>query len=146
MNCFSVVSQNIHTAKGENMFRKILSLVLVVLLLNMIGVSSAYAGSKEEKEARFTERVSAGIGKLGTGTEARVEVKLRNKTKLKGYVSQSNTESFTVVDANGVATEVAYPQVKQVKGNNLSEGVKAAIFLGVVIVGLAAIVYIFAGN
>jgi hypothetical protein len=128
------------------MFKKILSLLLVVLMLNAVGVSSAYAGSKEEKEARFTERVRKGIGKLGTGTEARIEVKLRNKTKLKGYVGKSNTESFTVVDANGVATEVAYPQVKQVKGNNLSEGVKAAIFLGVVIVGLVVIVSVFSGN
>ena len=137
---------NLYFAKGENMFKKTLSFMLVVLMLNAVGVSSAYAGSKKEKEARFTERVREGIGKLGTGTEARVEVKLRNKTKLKGYISQSNTESFTVVTANGVATEVAYPQVKQVKGNNLSEGVKAAIFLGVVIVGLVVIVSVFSGN
>jgi len=80
------------------MFKKILSFVLVVLLLNVIGVSSAYAGSKEEKDARSTERVKEGIGKLGTGKKARVEVKLRNKTKLKGYVSEANAENFTVID------------------------------------------------
>ena len=128
------------------MFKKILSLLLLGLLLNAAGVGSVYADSKEEKAARFAGRVREGIGKLGTGTEARVEVKLRNKTKLKGYVAESNAESFTVVDENGTATQVAYPQIKQVKGNNLSEGVKAAIFLGIVIVGLVAITYIFAGN
>ena len=114
------------------MFKKILSFALLVLLLNVVGVSSAYAGSREEKEVRLTEQVKEGISKLGTGTEARVEVKLRNKSKLKGYVSKSNTESFTVIDANGVATEVAYPQVKQVKGNNHS-GVRIAIGVGIAV-------------
>lgn len=129
------------------MFKKILSLVLVVLLLNVIGVNSAYAGdSKEEKAARFTERVRAGISKLGTGTEARIEVKLRNKTKLKGYVSEATAENFTVIDANGVATEVAYPQVKQVKGNNLSEGVTIAIVVGILAVAIILAATVFAGN
>ncbi len=117
-------------------------------MFNPVGVSSVYAGSKEEKEARFTQRVREGIGKLGTGTEARVEVKLRNNTKLKGYVSQSNTESFTVVDANGVATEVAYPQVKQVKGNNQfpSKNVGAAIAVGIVVVAIILVATVFGGR
>ena len=115
------------------MLKKILSFVLVILLANAVGVSSAYASSKEEKEARFTERVREGIRKLGTGTEARVEIKLRDKRKLKGYISEAGADSFTVVDAKtGAATPVAYPQVKQVKGNNLSEGVKIAIALGAI--------------
>ena len=126
------------------MFKKILSFVLIVLMLNAVGVSSAYAGSKEEKEARFTERVRAGISKLGTGTEARVEVKLQNKTKIKGYVSQANAKSFTVIDGNGVATEVAYPNVKQVKGNNLSEGVKIA--LGIALIAAFITILLVAGH
>ena len=115
------------------MFRKILWLGLVGLLLNVAGVSSVYADSKEKKEARFAERVREGISRLGMGAEARVEVKLRNKMKLKGYVSEANTESFTVVDAHGGSTQIPYPQVKQVKGNNLSEGVKIAIGLGALV-------------
>ena len=121
------------------MSQKIISFMLAALLFSAGSVNVAYANSKEEKAAALAAKVKEGIGKLGTGENARVEVKLRDKKKLKGYISQSNTESFTVVTANGVATEVAYPQVKQVKGNNLSEGVKAAIFLGVVIVGLVVI-------
>lgn len=128
------------------MFKKILLFVIVVLLLNVIGVSSTYANdSKEEKEARFSERVRADISKLGTGTEARVEVKLRNKMKLKGYVSQANPESFTVIGANGMATEIAYSEVKQVKGNNLSEGARIAIVIGLVAVAIISVI-IFSGN
>ena len=128
------------------MLKKLISLLLVGLMLTLCGISPAYADTKEEKKARFAERVKEGIGKLGTGKEAHVEIKLKDKRKLKGYISQTNEENFTVVNENGAVTEVAYPQVRQVKGNNLSEGVKAAIFFGVVIVGLVSIVYIFSGN
>ena len=117
------------------MFKKYLSFALIVLLLNAVGVSSVYADTKEEKEARFTERVRENISKLGTGTDARVEVKLRNKTKLKGYISQINENSFVVVEDNtNISTEVSYQQAKQIKGSNLSNGVKIAIGIGVILV------------
>ncbi len=86
------------------MFKKVLSLVLVGFLLNVAGVSPAYAGSKEEKEARFAEKVKEGISRLGTGAEARVEVKLRDKTKLKGYVGEVGEDSFVIVDEKTGAT------------------------------------------
>jgi hypothetical protein len=41
------------------MIKKALPLVLIGLLINMAGVRFAYAGSKEEKEARFVEKTKA---------------------------------------------------------------------------------------
>ncbi|MCU1267114.1 MAG: hypothetical protein JWM21_3432 [Acidobacteria bacterium] len=114
------------------MFKKLLSLVLAVLLLNVIGVKIASAASKEEKQARFAEKVKEGIHRLGVGEAARVEVTLRDKTKLKGYISEVGADNFVVVDAKrGEAATVAYPQVKQIKGNNLSTGAKIAIGIGI---------------
>ena len=123
------------------MLKKFLSFALIVLMLNVVGVSSAYAGSKEGKEARFTERVKESVSKLGTGTQARVEVKLRDKTKLKGYVSHISENSFTMVDEKtGNASEVPYSSAKQVKGNNLSTGVKIVIGVGIVLAVIAILV------
>jgi len=114
------------------MFKKLLSLALVALLINSIGMTQAFAASNEEKDARFAEKVKTNVMKLGVGEAARVEVKLRDKTKLKGYISAANAESFTVTDTKtGIATTVAYPQVKSVKGNNLSTGAKIAIGVGI---------------
>ncbi|MDQ3710598.1 MAG: hypothetical protein M3388_00020 [Acidobacteriota bacterium] len=114
------------------MFRKYLSLALVILVINLAFGATAFAGSKVDKEARFATKVKNELIKLGTGTDARVEVKLRDKTKLKGYVSQINENSFVVVEDNtNTPTEVPYPQTKQVKGNNLSTGVKIAIGVGI---------------
>ena len=125
------------------MFKRVLSLVIAVFLINFVSISPVYAGSKEEKEARFAEKVKEGINKLDTGEAARVEVKLRDKTKLKGYIREAGEEGFVVVDAEtGAATKVAYPQVRQVKGNNLSEGAKVAIIVGILsaIIAIAFII------
>lgn len=114
------------------MFKKLFSLLLVVLLINLAGVRLAYADSKEEKQARFAEKVKASVLKLGTGEAARVKVKLRDKTKLEGYISAADEEGFIVTNPKtGMATQVAYPQVKSVKGNNLSTGAKIAIGVGI---------------
>lgn len=121
------------------MTRKILSLVLAALLVNAAGVAPAYAGTKEEKQARLTAKVRASILKLGTGEASRVKVVLRDKTKVEGYVSAAGDESFTVTDPKtGAATAVAYPQVRGVKGNNLSTGAKIAIGAGIA----AAVVFL----
>lgn len=116
------------------MFKRVLSAALVAALLSVAGPAQVRAASKAEKEARFAGKVKAGVAKLGTGTVARVEVKLKDKTKLKGYISEAGTEGFSVVDAKtGTTTRVPYPQVQTVKGNNLSTGAKIAIGLGVVV-------------
>lgn len=125
------------------MFKKLLSLALAGLLLNVVYATPASAKTKAEKEAEFAERVRAGIAKLGTGAEARVEVKLRDKRKLKGYVSEAGAESFTVVDEKtGAATQVAYPQVGKVKGNNLSENQTALIVVGIFAAVLVATILV----
>lgn len=114
------------------MFKKLISIALVALLINVAGMRLAYADSKEEKQARFAEKVKASVLKLGTGEAARVKVKLRDKTKLEGYISAADGEGFIITNSKtGLTTQVAYPQVKSVKGNNLSTGAKIAIGAGI---------------
>ena len=113
---------------------RIAAVVMVAVLLSITCPSSALAGSSPEKEARFAQKVKSEIAKLGIGPEARVNLKLRDKTKLKGYISEVGDQSFAVVDdKTGSATTVAYPQVKQVQGNNLNTGVKIAIGIAIVV-------------
>ena len=124
--------------------RKILSLLLAGLLLVTLTARPALASSKGEEETRFIEKVKAGIGKLGTGPDALVEIKLRDKTKLKGYVGEIGDGYFTVIDARtGTSTVVDYAQVKQAKGNNLSKGAKIAIGIAIVLGIVIAIGLIF---
>ena len=121
------------------MLKRICSVVLAALLLQSVAVP-AFAKSDAEKAARRAEKVRAQIAKLGTGKDALVRIELRDKTKLKGYISEAGAESFAVTDRAGVATTVAYPQVGKARGNNLSTGAKIAIGVGI---GAAVTLIIF---
>jgi len=124
------------------MLKRTLTFALVLLVLNVAGARVAFAKTGAEKSAQFAEKVKTNLLKLGTGEAARVKVKLRDKTKLEGYVSAAGEDGFTVVNAKtGVATAVAYPQVKSVQGNNLSTGAKIAIGVGVVALIVFLIVF-----
>lgn len=117
------------------MFKKMLSFTLAALLIQLASVTPASAkGREEDKQAQRAEKVKAGIAKLGVGEMARVKVKLQDGTKLEGYVSEVNGENFVVKDTKtGAVVTVAYPQVKQVKGNNLSTGARIAIGVGIIV-------------
>ncbi|HYX28465.1 MAG TPA: hypothetical protein VE863_07855 [Pyrinomonadaceae bacterium] len=102
--------------------------------MNLVCATFATANPKPDKDAQLAGKIKAGIAKLGTGPQAHVELKLRDGTRLKGYVSEVSDDHFVVIDwKTGASTTVPYPQVKQVKGNNLSTGAWVAI-------GIAAIV------
>jgi len=115
------------------MLKRNLTIMLIgALILSLIASPLALAKSKEEKAAEFAAKVKSEIGRLGTGPDARIEIKLRNKTRLKGFVSGIGEESFIVTsDKTGVTTEVPYPDVAKVKGNNLSTGAIIAISAGI---------------
>lgn len=124
------------------MFRKPMSLFLVgALLLPLFAIQGVLAKTKEEREAAFAAKVKAGVAKLGVGKDATISVKLRNKTKLAGYLSKIEDESFVITNAKtGVDTNVSYGDVAQVKGHNLSTGamvaITAAIAVGVTLLTL----------
>ena len=117
------------------MFKKLMTIALVILMVQVTCASRAVvASTRAEKEAQLADKIKAGIAKLGTGKQALVKVKLRDGTKLAGYISEANENSFVIVDCKtGISTTVAYPNVTQVKGNNLSSGVWLAIGIGALI-------------
>jgi hypothetical protein len=121
------------------MEKRIISLTLSILLAHLIYLPTLAANPKSSKEERQVEKLKAGILRLGTGPEARIKVRLRDNTELSGYISEVREDSFVVVDGKtGKPRPVAYPQVAQAKGNNLSTGQKIglAIGIGVLVVAL----------
>ena len=125
------------------MLKRLLSVMLAVLLVNMSAVAPARAQTKEQKEARRAEKVRKAVNKLGAGEKARIRVRLKDETRVKGYVSEIGADDFQITDAKaGSTTRVAYTQVKQVEGKNLSTGQKVAIGLGIAAAVLAVVVLI----
>jgi hypothetical protein len=56
-----------------------------------------------------------------------VKVKLRDQTKIEGYISDVGAETFTVTNRK----TGGLPSGKSVQGNNLSRGAKIAIGVGI---------------
>jgi hypothetical protein len=117
----------------SDLITKTLSIVLTVLLGHaFLFAKPVSAHSSVEKQAQFAEKVRVGINNLGTGEDARIEVKLKDKSKVTGYVEEIKESSFVVKDSKtGANTSVAYSDVKQVQGKHLSTGAKIAIGVGI---------------
>ncbi len=119
------------------MFARILAMILSGAIL-FAAAPSAYA-----KEAQTPEQARAKVREIGTGRKARVEVRLRDQTKVKGYVSAADSaDSFTVTDPKtGASRTVAYSDVEKVgkPGGGLSTR-------GWVILGAAATAAVIVGT
>jgi hypothetical protein len=83
------------------------------------------------KDAQLAGEARAKVQKLGLGRDARVEVRLRDSSKLKGYISEAGQDSFTVTDSKtGAAQSVAYTDVTQVKKPGSGFSTRAWIIIG----------------
>ena len=124
------------------MFKRILATTLSGMLLSLTcGTQPTGAQTINNVEAG---QVRAKVQSIGAGPKARVEVKLRNKTKVKGYVSGSGSDSFTVINSQtGTAETVAYADVAEVKKagglKTLTWVILAGVAVTAVIVGATVI-------
>ena len=116
------------------MFKNLLSVALASLLLGMMTSVPVSAQSPAERETQQAGKVKTRVTKLGTGKQARVEVKLKDNTKLKGYIGEIAEEHFTLIDSkHGTITPVPYIQVQEIKNTNHSAAY--ALGLGAAVVG-----------
>ena len=75
-----------------------------------------YQTFAENKEEKFAGEVKLEITRPGTGTDAKVKIKLKNGKKIKGYIVETEDNQFVVMNSKtGEAVPVKYPQVKQAK-------------------------------
>ena len=126
------------------MLKKIVSLALGALVLSGIGIRPAYGNPGQDREARRIEKVRENIQKLGTGPEARAEVRLKDNRRIKGYVKEATEKSFVIVDEKlGTLETIDYSEVKQLKGSNRLTAAKVglAIAKGTLIVAAVAAIF-----
>lgn len=120
------------------MFKKFTALSLAILVVNFVCMTSVAAAQQPSADAHTIERVKTRVAQTGTGSDARVEVRLYDGRKVKGYIYTTETDSFTVIDERtGVATNISYSQVQQIKTPALS-GDKKRLVKILVMVGVAA--------
>ena len=77
-------------------------------------------------------KVKFEVQKRGTGEHSRVKITLRDRTEVKGYISQIGPESFKLTDnKTGKVYSIAYQDVEKIRKPGLSTGPKIAIAAGV---------------
>lgn len=124
------------------MFKRMLAIILTGVLLTMAvgpGPVNAQSAPEAVHDDSRAAQVRMDVLKMGVGEKARVQVKLRDFSKLKGYIGDSTEDSFTVVDSkNGYNQKVSYANVDKVKkaGNGFST--RSWIILGAVVAGAVA--------
>ncbi len=123
------------------MLKKVLSIALVVLLFN-VGVSVVYARPQDDKEARRIEKIKANVKKLGTGSQARVKVKLKDGREFRGSIREVTDDAFMIIEEKTHApVTVSYSDVSELKGKNgltaAKVGINVAKGVGIV-AGVAA--------
>jgi hypothetical protein len=104
------------------MKRKYLVVVLVALLFQslteMPAAVVAAAKTQGENEAQLLEGVKVKVARLGIGEKARVTVRFKDGTKLKGYIAQAKDSEFVVRDRKTDAPSVVlYRDVARVDSN-----------------------------
>jgi sRNA-binding regulator protein Hfq len=126
------------------MIKKCLSVAFIGLLLFSTNLQSISAQTNTGNNTVTTDKIKANVTKRGTGEKARVNVKMLNGTKMKGFISQAGDDSFTLTDSKTKQTStLAYSDVAQVKGTGLSTGAKILIGVGV---GVAITVAVLAAT
>ena len=119
------------------MFRRAFAIMLSgILLVTAFGFQPALAQTGNDTQA--VEKVRARVQKIGVGPNARVEVKLRDNTHLKGYISAADQDAFTVTDSKtGSIRTVSYADSSSVKKAGSGLSAKTWIILGAAVVGTA---------
>ena len=115
---------------------KIISFSLaVVMVLHGLAYSQDLVPGVDQSLAsnpQLAEKARMEIQKRGVGEKSRVRIRLRDRTEVKGYISQIEETSFQVTDnKTGRVSTITYDSVDRVKGGGLSKGSKIAIGVGV---------------
>lgn len=110
------------------MLKKNISIMLLVVItaLGFSSPLSTHAQSSTD-QAKIRSKVQA----LGVNTDKKVEVKLRDSTKVKGYITSVDQDTFAVSSsATGAPETIAYADVADIKKSGGGLSTKSWLIIG----------------
>lgn len=114
------------------MIKKNLALTLSVILT---AISFGLPATATAQSTAETEKIRARVQVLATGKDSLVQVKFRDQTKVKGYISAVEPVSFTLKDPkSGTSQSIAYSEVDSVSKAGSGVSTKTWLIVG----GIAA--------
>jgi len=124
---------------GEFKLRRRLLVIKKYLAITLSAILTAISfglpATTKAQSTSDTNQIRAKVQTLATSKDSQVQVKFRDKTKLKGYIESVDPVSFTLRDSkNGTTQSIAYSEVESV--SKASDGVSTKTWL--ILGGVAA--------
>lgn len=125
------------------MMKTLLSLLIAVVLVSGT-VSHPVLASQSKSQVSTVEAVKSKIARQGVGAKAKVTIRLKNGTKVKGYVAQAEENDFVLRDRKTDApTTIRYEDVLKVEENrghstarNIAIGVAVGVGAVLAVIGI----------
>ena len=113
---------------------------LTTLFLAMaIAVCPLGPTARAQQQLDQTAKVKAEVVKRLNKKEDHVKVRLRNGTEVRGYITQTSDNGFTLSDEKTkTGTDIAYADVQRIEGRGMSKTKKIAIAVGIGVAIFAA--------
>ena len=93
------------------------------------------ATRQADPQATTVEKVRIKIAKLGVGSKAKATIKLKDGSKIKGYIAQSEEDNFVIRDRKTNApTTIRYADVAKVeenRGHSTARNIAIGVGIGV---------------
>ena len=116
------------------MLKTHMSLLVAVVLLFSAVPQSAVA-RQSGSQAPTVETIKSKIARIGVGAKAKATIRLKNGTKVKGYVAQAGEDDFVMRDRKTDApTTILYADVLKVednKGHSTARNIAIGVAVGV---------------
>ena len=120
------------------MLKTSLSLLTTVLLLCSLTSQPAVARQttgQTNSQAPTVEQIKSKVARIGVGAKAKATIRMKNGTKVKGYIAQADEEDFVIRDRKTDApTTIRYSDVLKVednKGHSTARNIAIGVAVGV---------------
>jgi hypothetical protein len=108
----------------------------IALSLIITAVSFGLPATASARSTEDVEKIRTRVQILSASKDSQVDVKFRDKTKLKGYIVSVEPVSFTIKDSKGRLQSINYSEVDSVSKSSNGISTKTWLILGGVAAGV----------
>jgi hypothetical protein len=128
------------------MTRLFLTFSLAVLLA-VAPLGPAAHGQQPTSDTNETAKIKSEVTRRTNDKKERVKVRLRNGSELKGRITQTAENSFTLTDEKtGSNTEIGYSDVRKLDGRGMSRTKKFGLIAGITVGALVVLAVLAVKN
>ena len=107
---------------------------LVAVMLLLVTVPQPTIAKQTSTQAPTLETIKSKVARIGVGAKAKATVRMKNGTKVKGYIAQVQEDDFVIRDRKTDApTTIRYADVVKVdenKGHSTARNIAIGVGIG----------------